>query len=184
MAIHDANTNTDATRVVVLDVAGTPTVVDSLDLGGSPSGGVVLTADRTRAVQTSSFPVGATTAVTVINASAYIDNPNTAPVVTRATSVNSPSGPAGAVSGTVHATDLDGDALTYGVTIEGLGTVSMNSSGRFIYIPSVEERSAAAATPGIDTETAFTVTVSDGRGGYTDIPVTVEIAPTGVPSTL
>ena len=152
--VFDSQSDSFTGRVVAIDIGdGVPTVANSVGVDGIPAT-VTLTPDRTRVLVSQAYTSGnsgpATTTVTVLDSSAFIDNPNTAPTITGAPSVATPLGPNGAVTGTVHAIDLDGDPLTYGVNIIGLGTVSMNDSGRFIYIPSVEERSAAAATPAVD----------------------------------
>ena len=93
----------------------------------------------------------------------------------------SPSGTTGVVSGTVSATDPDGDPLSYTgpTTSAGGGTVRVSSNGMFTYTPTAAERHAAAADGADTTVTTdtFTVTASDGRGGMLDIPVTVTVGP-------
>ncbi|TPG25219.1 Ig-like domain-containing protein [Mycolicibacterium hodleri] len=67
-----------------------------------------------------------------------------------------PSDPqTGVVTGALHATDLDGDYLTYTLASQPIhGTVAINLDGTFTYTPSPAEARAG----GTDT---FTVTVSD-----------------------
>ncbi len=112
---YDDATSSYVTRLVVIDIsADVPTVAGGLYLPGSPSGGVTLTPDRTRALLTdNTFGAFPATTVTVIDTSAYIDNPNTTPIATGAPSVGSPVGLSSAVSGRVHFADPDGDALNY-----------------------------------------------------------------------
>uniref|UniRef100_UPI0034E1DD11 beta-propeller fold lactonase family protein n=1 Tax=Mycobacterium sp. OAE908 TaxID=2817899 RepID=UPI0034E1DD11 len=86
----------------------------------------------------------------------------------------------GAVTGSVHATDADGNALTY--TVIGApshGTVVLNPyTGSYAYTSSAAARLAANQTSGPDTDT-FTVAVSDGKATVTT-PVTVPISPANV----
>ena len=93
----------------------------------------------------------------------------------------------GVVTGSVSATDANNDALTYsGSTTTGKGAVSVNAStGSFTYTPTETARRTAAKTDAVagDKADTFTVTVSDGYGGTTTIPVTVNISPANsVPS--
>ncbi len=110
--------------------------------------------------------------------------------VTIAATNRAPVGPAGGVSGgyhgTVTATDVDGDVLSYAAsstpgTGPALGTVVVNSDGTYTYSPKTGvEHAAAAGGPSSD---VFVVTASDGHGGRVDVPVTVSITPrNAVPS--
>ncbi|MEH3139710.1 MAG: Ig-like domain-containing protein [Mycobacterium kyogaense] len=69
----------------------------------------------------------------------------------------------GVVTGTVSATDPNGDRLTYTVAAQPTnGTLVFNAStGSFIYTPRLLARLNANQTPGVDTDN-FTVTASDG----------------------
>ena len=104
-------------------------------------------------------------------------------------SVGVPNATTGVVSGSVSATDADGDRLTYSAPAStAKGGVSVNAStGAFTYTPTVEARNTAAA-PGAtaaDRVDAFTVTVVDGRGGTASTAVTVAVSPTpGAPAPL
>ena len=102
---------------------------------------------------------------------------NAAPTNAAAT-VNDPTLAIGAVTGRITADDPERDALTYTLeTAPAKGLVKIDSAtGVFTYVPDVESRYAAAATPGDDTDT-FTVTVSDGYGGTTTTTVVVSVAP-------
>ncbi|MEZ5926738.1 MAG: tandem-95 repeat protein [Hyphomicrobiaceae bacterium] len=76
------------------------------------------------------------------------------------------------ISGTVIATDIDGDTLSYSVPATGTGapahgTVSINSAGAYTYTPNLNFN-------GSDT---FTVTVDDGNGGTAQQVVTVTVLP-------
>ncbi|WP_051574708.1 tandem-95 repeat protein [Mycobacterium sp. URHB0044] len=84
----------------------------------------------------------------------------------------------GTVTGTVSATDPEGDPLTYTVTGGPTkGVVTLNpTTGAFSYTPTVDARYTALVTPGVDIDT-FTVTVSDGLGGTTVMTVGITIAP-------
>ncbi|EHB55891.1 outer membrane adhesin like protein [Mycolicibacterium rhodesiae JS60] len=95
------------------------------------------------------------------------------------TAVGSP-GADGKVTGTVHASDSDGDALSYsGSGPTPHGTVVVNIDGSFAYTPTAEARHNAAANganTGVTTD-GFTVTVSDGEGGTLAVPVSVPVSP-------
>lgn len=93
--------------------------------------------------------------------------------------VNAPI--SGVVRGTVIAVDDDEDVLRYAVLSHpSSGGVEIDSlTGEFTYSASAEARSAAAATPGLDTA-SFTVVITDGHGGQATVDVSVGISPTGV----
>jgi gliding motility-associated-like protein/uncharacterized repeat protein (TIGR01451 family) len=72
------------------------------------------------------------------------------------------------VSGTVTATDVDGDLLTYSKGSDpSHGTVSVDSNGNYTYTPNADYN-------GTD---SFTVTVSDGHGGTDTATVTITVTP-------
>ena len=102
---------------------------------------------------------------------------NSAPVVP-AQPVGTPNPVTGVVTGTVNATDPDGNTLSYAVTgVPTSGTVTVNAaSGAYTYTPTSAARLAAGSTPGPDTD-AFTVAVSDGQTATT-APVSVYVSPT------
>ena len=102
---------------------------------------------------------------------------NSAPVVP-AQPIGTPIPVTGVVTGTVSATDPDGNTLTYTVTgAPTSGTATVNSAtGAYTYTPTQAARLAAGTTPGADTDT-FTVTVSDGQA-TTNAPVSVYVSPT------
>jgi VCBS repeat-containing protein len=71
-----------------------------------------------------------------------------------------------AVSGTVVATDADGDTLTYTVgTTPTHGTVLVNPDGTWTYTPN----------NGYTGTDSFTVTVSDGKGGTATATITIQV---------
>jgi YVTN family beta-propeller protein/VCBS repeat-containing protein len=94
------------------------------------------------------------------------------------TTVNGSSSAIGTVTGTVSATDPDGDPITYTVTGGPTkGVVTLNSAtGAFTYTPTVDARYTALVTPGVDTD-SFSVTVSDGVGGTMVTTVSVTVVP-------
>ncbi|MCV7280488.1 tandem-95 repeat protein [Mycolicibacterium flavescens] len=102
---------------------------------------------------------------------------NVAPANPVAT-VNDPTLAIGAVTGVVSVDDPERDTLTYTVqTAPTKGLVKVDAAtGAFTYVPDVESRYAAAASPSDATDT-FTVTVSDGYGGTATTTVVVAIAP-------
>jgi DNA-binding beta-propeller fold protein YncE len=92
--------------------------------------------------------------------------------------VNNPTAAIGQVSGSVAATDPQGQALSYTVSSAATkGTVNMSSAtGTFTYVPTVASRYAAAATTAPTTDT-FTVSIADTAGNATRQTVTVTVAP-------
>jgi VCBS repeat-containing protein len=114
------------------------------------------------------------------------DPANRAPVLS-APVVGTPNAVTGVVTGSVSATDADGDVLTYSApTTTAKGAININAStGAFTYTPTVAARNTAAA-PGataVDRADGFTVTVVDGRGGTASTAVTVAVSPTPDAST-
>ena len=85
------------------------------------------------------------------------------------------------VTGIVHATDPDGDPLTYtGPTASTKGgAVIVNTDGTFTYAPTTQLRLNAFSTleGAID---SFTVAVNDGLGGVLNVLVPVTVEPLGV----
>ncbi|WP_299573225.1 Ig-like domain-containing protein [uncultured Williamsia sp.] len=85
----------------------------------------------------------------------------------------------GTVTGTVRASDVDLDTVTFGpgtITTARGGQVTMTSGGAFVYTPSSQARHDAAA-PGGATVDSFTVTADDGHGGTITVDVSVPISP-------
>jgi VCBS repeat-containing protein len=102
---------------------------------------------------------------------------NTAPTYTMA--VGTPSSTTGVVTGTVTASDANGDAITYTATTPAKGTVVVTSTGAFTYTPTADARHAAAklGATTADTQDTFTITINDGHGGVVPVSVTVPISP-------
>lgn len=103
---------------------------------------------------------------------------NNAPTATLGR-LRAPSAWSGSVSGNIDADDPDGDRLTYTGMATAKGVVTVNSRGSFTYKPSAAARHVAAASGATDADKvdSFVITVSDGNGGVTEVPVTVEIRP-------
>ncbi|OKH67437.1 hypothetical protein EB72_03530 [Mycobacterium sp. SWH-M1] len=81
----------------------------------------------------------------------------------------------GAVSGTLTASDNDGDPLTFsGSATTARGEVVIAANGEFTYTPTVFARQEATESDVTDT---FTVTVTDGYGGVDTFHVTVAVSP-------
>ena len=100
---------------------------------------------------------------------------------TGSATVNSPDPITGVVTGSVLGSDVDGDLPTYSTPPStAKGSVSIEAAtGAFSYTPTVTARvnagaPGATAADGLD---AFTVTVSDGRGGTAAVVVTVPVTP-------
>ena len=118
----------------------------------------------------------ATTALPVASAAAVVNKP---PVIAGVT-LGTANAATGAITGTVRASDPNGDRLTYRATTSKKGAVSITSTGVFIYTPTSTARHAAAkvgATTAAKTDTV-TITVTDSKGAKTTRAVTVSISPT------
>ena len=103
---------------------------------------------------------------------------NSAPVISTVT-LSAPNSSTGAVTGTVRATDANGDKLTYRAATSSKGAVTITASGVFIYTPTTTSRHAAAkagASTAATTDTV-TVTVTDSKGASATRAVTVSVSP-------
>ena len=129
---------------------------------------------------------GTATAAITVAISPAVAPANRAPVLSTPV-VGTPNATTGVVTGSVSATDADGDTLTYSApTTTAKGAIIINAgTGAFTYTPTVAARNTAAA-PGAtaaDRADGFTVTVVDGRGGTASTAVTVAVSPTPDAST-
>ncbi|MDZ4232424.1 MAG: Ig-like domain-containing protein, partial [Dietzia sp.] len=100
---------------------------------------------------------------------------------TAAPSTGTPETSTGAVTGSVGASDNDGDALAYALTKNpARGSVILDANGDFTYTPTAAARHTASATNATvaQRQDSFTVTVTDGYGGKMVVVVTAAIAPT------
>jgi|GEM_PF-2853944 len=103
-----------------------------------------------------------------------VEAANEAPVVsvvTGGTGAESTTSAATVVTGSIAASDADGDALTYSVVNDGTshnGTLSIDANGNFTF---------TAKDASWDGSDSFTVRVSDGNGGTVDVPVTITVTP-------
>jgi len=121
---------------------------------------------------------GATVNVPII---VTISPKNTAPVAGTPT-IGAPNATTGVVSGTLNATDSDGDTLTYsGSTTTSKGTVVVNANGTFTYEPTAMARHNAAFGVGAAvTGDSFVVSAVDGHGATITIPVAVTVSPAAI----
>jgi hypothetical protein len=170
---------------------------DTID-GGAGADKAILQgnfADATITAVTNGFQIelnGNTTIVTHVENFKFSDGLKTAAEIAESLNV-APTAPATgaasgdedavAITGTVGATDADGDTLTYTIPATGNpgaptnGTVTIDATGAYTYVP-------AANFNGTDT---FTVTVNDGHGHTITQAVTITVAAvnddfTGAPS--
>ena len=106
---------------------------------------------------------------------------NKVPVAAAPPTVGTPDAATGVVTGTVTATDPDGNTVTYSApATTAKGTVVIDAvTGEFVYTPTAAARHAAASLTGTDAQEAdtFTVTATDERGGKGTISVAVVISP-------
>ncbi|MGE3657816.1 MAG: VCBS domain-containing protein, partial [Mycolicibacterium sp.] len=136
------------------------------------------------ALTTDSFTVdvsdghGGTTTVPV---TVTVGPSNAAPTAVAA--VGTQSATTGLTTGTLEATDADGDVVVYSAptTTANGGTVTIDPvTGAFSYAPPpsaiAHQYSANGATPPL-TQDSFTITVQDGFGGVATVPITVQISP-------
>jgi VCBS repeat-containing protein len=105
---------------------------------------------------------------------------NTPPVISSVV-LSAPNTTTGAVTGTVAASDSDGDLLSYKASVASTakGKVTMTTAGVFTYTPTATARHAAAkvgATTAVKTDTV-TVTVTDAKGAVITRVVGVPVAP-------
>ncbi|RBQ11287.1 tandem-95 repeat protein, partial [Pedobacter miscanthi] len=90
---------------------------------------------------------------------------NDAPIATAPAITTSEDTP---FNGSITASDIDGDALSYAVTTAPAhGTVVINADGTYIYTPE----------PNYNGNDTFTVTVSDGKGGTATVTIPVTVTP-------
>ena len=89
--------------------------------------------------------------------------------------VSAPDMQSGVVTGSIVASDPDGDTLTYTVTTAPTsGSVTMQTDGTFTYTPSANGRLLADNSPGGQLADQFVVTIWDGRTTATSgVAVTV-----------
>lgn len=102
---------------------------------------------------------------------------NNAP--TGSSAVGVPDATTGLVAGAILGSDADSDPLSYSATSAANGTVILNPDGSFTYSPLAQARHNVFFSQGPTTD-AFDVTITDGYGGTTTVPVQVDIAPAGV----
>lgn len=105
---------------------------------------------------------------------------NSAPTVT-ASQVGLPDPRTGTVTGSVSATDVDGDTLTFSApALTAKGSVIINAnSGVFTYTPTslARQNAAQVGATASDKADTFIVTITDGKDESTTTAVTVTISP-------
>ncbi|WP_460882983.1 cadherin-like domain-containing protein, partial [Pseudaeromonas pectinilytica] len=142
---------TPANGSVTLNADGTFTYTPASNFNGSDSFSVTVSDGK-----------GGTTTSTVTIGVAPLNDAPTSSNVSLNTNEETP------VNGSILATDLDGDSLSYALgTNPANGSVTLNADGTFTYTP-------ASNFNGSDN---FSVTISDGKGGTTTSTVTIGVAP-------
>ena len=136
---------------------------------------------------TDTFTIKATDAsgksVTIATISVTPTITNTAPALTLTTAptTGTLNGTTQTSTGKITATDAEGDTLTYPSTVTSSkgGTVTFASNGSFTYVANlstaVRHAAAKIGAPSTDVNDSFTVTVTDGYGGSTNLTVNVPI---------
>ena len=160
---------------------------DKAALIDTTSNAVVSTVTTDPTADTASTPVLAVAANGTIYQTDNTDNvlrilnvvtttiPNDPPV-TDDPIVGTPDQQTGEVTGTIVASDPDGDDLSYTVTSAPVhGTVTVDDDGSFAYIPRLRDRLLADD----NTTDTFTVTVSDGHATTTST-VTLPVLPADI----
>lgn len=117
-------------------------------------------------------------AVTGIRVTVAVSPNNSTPTAT--SEVDDPDPVTAVVSGMVIGADPDGDVLAYrGPTATLKGAIVVHADGTFTYTPSATARYHAAHAYALpyDRSDSFDVTIEDGHGGVTTVPVSVVISP-------
>ena len=99
---------------------------------------------------------------------------------TASSNVGAPNVVTGVVTGAVIGSDPNGDPLSYSLFQPAAkGAVNLAADGSFTYTPTPVARHIASLpnSPQANATDSFTVTVSDGNGGSTDVPVNVAVSP-------
>ena len=110
-----------------------------------------------------------------LSAAAVLNRP---PVISAVSDIV-PNSATGIVTGTVKATDPNGDRLTYKATTSTNAKVTVTAAGVFTYTPTASARHAAAragAATSVTTDTV-TFTVTDAKGASVTKAVTLAISP-------
>jgi VCBS repeat-containing protein len=93
----------------------------------------------------------------------------------------------GIVTGMLTVADSDGDAVYYSVPFStSKGVITYTPDGSFTYTPTDQARDVAASSSATaaDMTDTFSVTFTDDYGGWTAVPVTVEVIPAIPPVTV
>ncbi len=166
-ALTFAKGSNPAHGTVTVDANGNWTYTPSKDYNGSDSFTITVS-DGKGGTATSTVNIG----VTPVNDPPKFDdpsNPNYDPFTGNYKATTDEDKP---VSGTVKATDVDGDPLTFAKgSNPAHGTVTVDANGNWTYTPSKDYN-------GPD---SFTVTVSDGKGGTATSTVNIGVTPVNDP---
>ncbi|ACE83120.1 retention module-containing protein [Cellvibrio japonicus] len=149
---YSVTTNPTNGTVVLNATTGTFTYTPNADYHGSDSF-VVTISDGNGGTTTSTVNIGVTPV-------------NDAPVSSDQNLTTAEDTP---INGTITATDVDGDVLSYIVsTLPANGTVTLNpATGEFTYTPNADYHGSDS----------FVVTISDGNGGTTTSTVIIGVTP-------
>ncbi|MEZ0342901.1 endo-1,3-alpha-glucanase family glycosylhydrolase, partial [Mycobacterium sp. pV006] len=105
---------------------------------------------------------------------------NTAPTIEEGPSLGEPDNATGAITGSLHVTDHDGDALSYVVVGQPKhGAVTIDTTGTFTYTPKPDARQSSPSTVDVNsTADSFTIRISDAHTSTT-VTVTVPVITAG-----
>ena len=165
------DSDVDGDSLTITGVANPSTGTVSLDENGNvvftPENGFVGTATFEYTV--SDGHGGTSTATVTVEVEAGNEDPTAAAV--SVSGAESTTSAVTTVTGSLAASDADGDTLSYSVVDDGTvhsGTLTIDENGNFTY--------TAKDSDWDGTET-FTVQVSDGNGGSVEVPVTITVTP-------
>lgn len=169
----DGQTGNDAFRIVMTSAQLTTAVTTELNAYATFSANPLNAGKLFQFSAIGNIKIAGTDNVTLVidgKATTISSVVNHAPAISPGTPTSLSVGHNNSISGSVSATDADGDKLSYSVlTQAGHGSVTIDAStGKYVY--------AAGDYMGAD---SFTVRVSDGRGGFTDHTVQVNLTNTG-----
>lgn len=163
---NDTDPDDDPLTIVGVGTPGHGTLTDNTD-------GTYAYTPATDYTGTDTFTYTLTdgTDITAATVTITVTAANHVPLISAPTTVSAPAPADGTVTGQVHVSDVDGDALTYTTSAPGVSVDP--DTGAFTFIPEYAARHAAIADAATSQEQTyhFTVTATDVHGASVDITV-------------